>query len=467
MTTWSDLSDKQQCDVVGRIQAGEDRTQVALAFGLKPSSLDRKLRRLREAGKIDNYIRATQTLTAEKDDFEEEKSSFFIDGNEAELSWATSRQPIKTLDELIASHQIDMAVWRQHGEVLHNVWTTPRAKRGADGFEFFENHQVKARFIKRNPEAIFPVIQPNDLCVEFKDPVPPKREGIGTSFVFADPHFGYRKDLKTARLTPFHNRRVLDVCLQIISITQPDRVDILGDWLDMSEWTDKFMRDPEFYWTTQPALLESAWWLTQIRMAVPNAYIALHQGNHDKRLDDALKTHLPAAYDLKAVDELDLPPALSLPKLLALHKLHVDWVGDYPNDRAWVNNGVMLEHGEKALSPGMTSRAVVKDAHECHVFGHVHRREMTDKSIHTREGDRSVTAFCPACTCWTDGRVPGSNPRGQWQNGAAHIHYEINGDGYSIDPVFIHKDRALIDGGVVRGRDRLEEIRESMDGWLI
>jgi hypothetical protein len=470
MTVWSELSDEQQCEAIERVQRGEDRGEIATAFGLKPQSFDRKLRALREAGRISNYIRPTLTATTmgERDD-QLEGSSFLIDGNEAELDWTSGTGPIRTLDALIESHEIDLSMWIQQGIVTHNTWTTPRARHGESGFEYFQNHQIKAAFIKRHPEPIFPVIQPVEVSVEAA-PLPPFRtEGTGTSFVFADPHFGYRKDLKTAHLTPFHNRKALDVCLQIITLKQPDRVDILGDWLDMTEWTDKFLRDPEFYWCTQPALLESSWWLTQIRLAAPQTRIVLHQGNHDARLDNALKTHLPAAYDLKAVDELELPPALSLPKLLALHKLGVDWVGDYPNDKSWLNDAVLLEHGEKALSPGMTARAVARDAHECHVFGHIHRREMIDKTIHLREGDKSITAFCPACVCWTDGRVPAnvSDKRLQWQNGAALVEYEVSGDGYSLTPIFINGNRALLNGSIIEGRDRLEEIRLSMDGWLI
>jgi len=462
MTTWSELSDAQQCDVISRVQAGEDRAKVALAFGLKPTSLDRKLRKLRAQGVIDNYI----TAQAEVEDAAA-RSSFTVDGNEASLEWSTGSGPIQTLEALVASHQIDLDVWVQHGPVTHNTWTTPRARRDADGFEYFQNHQVKAQFVKRQPEPVFPVLQPVTVATRYQPPPPPPTDGLGLSYIFADPHFGYLKDLKTARLTPFHHRPTLDLHLQLIAALQPDRVDVLGDWLDMTEWTDRFLRSPEFYWTTQPALLESAWWLGQIRELVPHARIALHQGNHDKRMDDAVKAHLPAAYDLKAVDELDLPPALSLPKLLALHRLQVEWVGDYPNDQAWVNNLVVLEHGDRALSPGMTARAVAKESHEVHAFGHIHRFELVSKTLRPRGTTQVVTSFSPACSCWIDGRVPGSSPKSQWQNGGGLIEYEVDGAGYNLTPIVMDQGRCFFRGQRFTGRDRVDEIRSAMDGWQI
>lgn len=463
MATWTELTDAQRGEAINRILNSEKIDDVAISYGLKSESLSRTLRRLRAAGVIEDYIKSVE----ERDDEPIPQSTFVEDGNEASLEWNSGYGPIVTLDELIASHKIDLAIWKQYGQVTHNTWTTPRAKRGESGFEFFQNHQIKANFIKAEPQPFFPVIQPVTIGVQYAPPPEPKRDGIGTSFIFADPHFGFSKDIKTAQLTPFHDRKALDLCLQLVAAIKPDRVDILGDWLDMAEWTDKFMKDPEFYWTTQPALLESSWWLTQIRATLPEAHISLHQGNHDMRLDDAIKAHLPAAYQLKAVNEIDLPPALSLPKLLALHELQVEWVPDYPYDRSYLNNRLSVEHGERALSPGMTASRIVKDSTETVIFGHIHRREMLTRSIQGREGAYSITGFCPACICHIDGRVPGSSPREQWQNGAAFVEYEIGGDYHNLTPIFMEHSRCVFGGQMFEGRDRTDEIKSSMDGWLI
>ena len=62
--------------------------------------------------------------------------------------------------------------------------------------------------------------------------------------VLADPQIGFRKNHNTNELVPFHDRGVLDVALQITWQINPDTVVINGDWLDMSEWSDKFTREP-------------------------------------------------------------------------------------------------------------------------------------------------------------------------------------------------------------------------------
>ena len=93
---------------------------------------------------------------------------------------------------------------------------------------------------------------------------------------------------------------------------------------------------------------------------------------------------------------------------------------------------------------------------------------MIDKTIHAYDGQKRVTAFCPGCLCWTDGRVPGGTKTNQWQNGAALVEYEIGGTANAITPIFIEPDgSAIFRGAAYSGRDRLEEIRESMDGWNI
>jgi len=462
MSTWSKLTEEQRSEIVSRVENGEDITRVAVAFELNAGSLSRKIRKLREKGELEQY-----RSPIEYEEIASEHSTFTEEKNEAVLDWYSGDGPIKTLDELIESHEIDLDIWVLHGSVLHNTWTTPRARKGSEGFEYFQNHQVKARFIRKEPIPVFPTIQPVTIDVQYAPPPEPRTDGIGMSYALADPHFGFVKDLKTAKLTPFHNRKVLDLHLQMIEILKPDRVDVLGDLLDMSEWTDRFLKEPEFRWTTQPALEEATWFLAQVRMAAPNAVIDLHQGNHEKRLEDAIKTHFPAAHQLQNVDELHLPPALSLPRLLALHKLNINWIGDYPNDRVYINDLLGVEHGGRALSPGQTAKAIISESNESVAFGHVHRWEMLTRTIQTRFGPMDITGFSIACSCWTDGRVPGSKRNSQWQNGGAILEYEINGEQHNILPLSIAFDELIYQGQLFTGRDRTEEIREALNGWNI
>jgi len=393
---------------------------------------------------------------------------------------AESKSPrIKTLEQLLEACEVDLNVWRVERYIV-NKWEVGAKEEHTDlafdngvmtgavkkeGLLVHPLFQVKAWLVRIEPEPIFPALQPVASNITVCDSPEPIRRNIRRSLIWADPHFGFTRDLRTGHLTPFHDRRTLDVILQIAQVAQPDRIDCLGDLLDLPEWTDKFLRSPEFYHTTQPAVLEAHWWLAQLRLTAPNAAIAVHEGNHDRRLDDAIVKHLRAAYDLRAADELDLPPAFSVPKLLALHQLGIRWVDDYPNDEDWLNDGVRLAHGDKAQVQGNTAKAVVNSADVTEIFGHIHRIEWVSRTQYRRDGQSIIAGFCPGCTCYIDGRVPGKTSQQQWQNGCAIVDYEADGSLYAIHPIVIDDGRAVWDGQLFVAQDRLDEIRDAWPEW--
>lgn len=449
MATWSKLTQAQRDAALKAIEAGGDPDAVAARYGLKTNSFRRTLRRLR------TEVRPVS---------EEEGGEQVSVSQHLNTATAWSKSPrITTLEQLLAACEVDLDVWRVD-HYLVNKWEVG-VKTDGGGIAVEPLFQVKAWLVRRKPEPLFPIVQPVGCSVAFEPPPEPVREGIQRSVVWADPHIGFLRDLQTARLTPLHDRRALDLIVQIVTAAQPDRVDGLGDLLDLPEWSDKYLRSPEFSYTTQPSVLEGHWWLAQMRQAAPDAVITLHEGNHGARLRDAIVVHLQAAYDLRAADELDLLPALSLPKLLALHALGIEWVGDYPDDEDWLNAALRLSHGERAQVPGNTAKAVVNSADVTEVFGHIHRVEWVSRTRHERDGRRVLAGFCPGCACHIDGRVPGKMSRQQWQQGLAVVDYEVDGTGFAISPVVIEDGRAIWDGCLFEARDRLEEVRVAFPDW--
>jgi len=169
-------------------------------------------------------------------------------------------------------------------------------------------------------------------------------------------------------------------------------------------------------------------------------------------MERAIIRHLGAAYDLRAADELEMPPALSVPRLLALHQLGIEWMGDYPDDLDWINDGLCISHGELARSvPGETARAVVRDADESAIVGHTHQVEMASRTLHIRGGERTITAVSPGCCCHIDGRVPAAKARMQWQNGCAVVDYEIGGRAHTVHPLLITASGLVWDGNRFEG----------------
>jgi len=317
---------------------------------------------------------------------------------------------------------------------------------------------VYVKLVRRHPVAIHPVITPVQSSVIYRTPTAPGKTGLLREMALCDPHFGFRKRMRDAHLEPMHDRRALDVVLQIATAAQVDGVSYLGDDLDMAEWSSVFTKQPEFQWATQPALLESHWHKSQMRRALPDARMRLLGGNHDeKRLSEAMLNHLPAAYGLQSASgyQLDAPEVLSLPHLLGLESLGIEYIGGYPDTVFWLNERIALEHGAN-------SRLQVGDY--VTVCGHYHRREWVSKTRWGITGPVVAESFCPGMLGRLD-RLPGKKAHQNWQQGIAIIDYDPNGTAYQITPIIIDNGRAIWNGQLFEGRDCVDELRATYPGW--
>lgn len=368
-----------------------------------------------------------------------------------------------TAEELVKERKVDLNIWRVRDQML-NHWQVPMKVRrnNTDHVVVAAANQVKVWLIRKNLESVFPVLRPIELSKGVKIRSPKiRKNGVRRALIVADPQVGFRRRMHTSELVPFHDRRVLDIALQITRDQKMDAIYMIGDCLDLSMWSTKYTPEPEFYWTTMPALIEWSWWLYQFRQSAPDAQINQHEGNHDKRMPDAILAYMKEAYQLKAVNELELPPALSVPKLLALHDLKVNYIGEYPDDMYWVNKNVAVEHGNTVRGgAGDTAKAVVNKTTYTTIFGHIHRREMVSRRISSRDGFVNQTAFCPGCACHVDGRVPGSSMKDNWQNGLAII--EFTDETENIIPIAVNDGVAVHNGKVYQGRDLDAEIDQML-----
>ena len=321
-------------------------------------------------------------------------------------------------------------------------------------------HQVELHLIRKNPVALEPVVSPVQIHSSGYTAPARKRVKTGKHLVLADPHFGFLRDMRTGTLIPFHDRRALDIALQMAASNDWDTIVIAGDILDLAEWSDKFVRTPEMFFTTQPAIIEAAWFVSQLRSLAPDAEIAVIEGNHDMRLLRLLLTHMNQAYGLRPADRIEDFPAMSVPGLLGLQGLGVEWVGDYPNGERWIGDEVAAIHGHKARNKsGATATAVVEDNDFSTVFGHVHRIELATRTIWSRSGPRQVFAFTPGCLCRTDGVVPGVTAKANWQQGIGIVQYNTDGTASPI-PVFINDGRAVYQEQAYKGRDYVTRLRK-------
>jgi hypothetical protein len=404
------------------------------------------------------------------------------DTNNLIISVEANPARIHTLDQLIEYCEVDLDTWVVARHIA-NKYATPRKEIYKDltwdhgvvtGYVRDTGKmvqagliQIKAWFARRDPIPITPTIQPVKLDVPLEWAIAKERPTSGRSLVSSDWHIGFYRDLASGKLTPFHNRQALATFLDLAAAVKPDRIDLLGDLLDMPEWSDKFVRSPQMRQTTQPAILELAFWLTKLRALCPGIPIYVYEGNHGARLRRALMVHLPAAYQLKAVSSLTLPPALSIPNLLGLDALGIEWVGDYPAGCTYLGP-IRLEHGDVVRQgAGDSAKKVVTDSQESSIFGHTHRLEKVHRTLYVGNRVRRVIfAASSGCLCSLEpGTVPGHTRRHNWQNGAVAVDYEKGSQALDPHLILFQNGIALWEGFSYKGEIPLEELKDTYPDW--
>ncbi len=383
---------------------------------------------------------------------------------------------IKTLDEMLKICRVDLSVWEverwlinkwpgyRRNEQKDITWTDGKA----DGFTRTDGKltiealfQVKVWLKRKVPLKPEIVLHPIELTITTSKPAKIERKEIETAVILPDMHFGFSKDINTGELAPFHDREALDVALQIVEYINPDKIVWLGDILDLPDWTDKFLRSPEFYWTTQSAVIEAVWWLTQFGFAGANAKKLLLFGNHDDRPRKAIISSLKSAWNLKPADELDLPPALSIERLLCLDKLGIEYVTAYPGGEVWINDDICCIHGNIARQNSLaTVIKLISNSVVTKIQGHIHRIEIAMRKIQMQGGAKSIYGVSCGCLCKIDGSVPGSNKDNNWMQGLGVVHYSDDLCNTIPIPISIDQGKAVYDGVLFTARDQLETIKK-------
>ena len=284
----------------------------------------------------------------------------------------------------------------------------------------------------------------------------PKRPSVlggrwKTAALLPDPQFGFRF-LHDHTLDPFHDERALSVARQIVEAERPDVTIWLGDVLDLPMF-GKYRQEPTFALTFQPALDRAHEELAVVAaLSKSSRYLS---GNHDERLHFAAIDNLHAAQGVRrAKAPADEYPALSVPNLLRLNELGVEWVGGYPAGATYLNDVFAAIHGVKVGNNRQSAATmVVEDERVSVAFGHVHRIETTYRTRNSRGAPIYTVAHSPGCLCRNDGGVPsvksGLDPFGRpikswenWQHGITLVRYTEDGL-WSLENVPIFEGWAL------------------------
>jgi hypothetical protein len=287
----------------------------------------------------------------------------------------------------------------------------------------------------------WPVVQPAPMPkVPAKARPRATAKGWQTAVVLPDMQVGYYRG-PDGELVPIHDEAAIAVALAIVAEEQPHRIVLNGDNLDGAEW-GKYRTSPVFQQMTQATVDRLALFGQQLRTAAPSAVIDWLEGNHEARLPNMILDNAKAAFGLRRGLEPEGWPVLSLPHLCHFDEVGIRYVSGYPANEVWLNDNSRVIHGHKVKSNGSTAHAYLDDARVSTCFGHVHRRELAQRTRHTRNGPRTVTAVSFGCLCRVDGAVPstkgGIDVHGQpvpttedWQNGLGVVRYQP-GDGLHV-----------------------------------
>jgi predicted phosphodiesterase len=269
-----------------------------------------------------------------------------------------------------------------------------------------------------------------------------------TAVILPDVQFGYRRDIDTAALDPFHDEQAIAAALKVVQHVDPDVVVHLGDFLDFATF-GTYEQEAGFALTVQPALDRAHRFLAEVATAAPRAKQVLLEGNHDRRLQRAIMRNALSAFGIRKANAPDTWPVLSVPYLLRLDELGVEYVGGYPAGIYWLNDRLACIHGSKVRSSGSTAALVVDDERVSTIFGHVHRIELAYKTRRVRAGARVSLAASPGCLCRIDGAVPSTkgstDPLGRpvpavenWQQGCAVVTYRDGDQPFALElvPIF-------------------------------
>jgi hypothetical protein len=146
---------------------------------------------------------------------------------------------IKTVEDLIRVCKVDTAKYIIL-EPQFRKWDVTlklRVQDGDDKVVVVPQIYISFKTIARNPEPIKPIIRP--ITISFPAAVKVKAHkpgGLRRALIVPDVHVGFRRRLHTQDLTPFHDRRVLDLVSQLLKNGKFDNVIFIGDCMDFSEF---------------------------------------------------------------------------------------------------------------------------------------------------------------------------------------------------------------------------------------
>jgi predicted phosphodiesterase len=225
---------------------------------------------------------------------------------------------------------------------------------------------------------------------------------------------------------PFTDPELVDALYRHLDGETYHKIVLIGDMLDLPEWTLRWSIDPENLQRTQRDIDMLSNILYNIRVRAPNSEIVALEGNHDLRFASMMKANLPQGFSLATKSGGSMS---SLATYVNFEGLRIDYIDGYPEADYRVDENTIATHGDKIGGPGGSAPKMYRDEDNV-VFGHSHRCEL----VYFSQGR---WCFNVGFLGKNDGSLPGSRRRNNWSNALGVI--ETYAD-YSVPRLLMFND---------------------------
>lgn len=367
------------------------------------------------------------------------KSGVRIDGDDAEVTSAVNPYPhMDDPDKMLEERGLDPQQWLLDGATI-NEWDGP----SQDGVVTY--HQAKLRLKRKHPEfQIFAARTdgwkaPPKITRSIKEPE--------LVVVVGD------------QQVPFHDEKLHYLFCCWLDVHKPHRGVSLGDKVDFPE-ISKYRLDPENTATVQECIDKGYSVFRDYVDASDQTRWSVLPGNHDERIRNIVLDRVPSIYEIgrAATEETPKDPVLTLPHLLRLDELDIEYVdpkGAYDLAQINLTKKLAVRHGWIARAgSGASALATLDHLGYSVIVGHTHRMSIVYKTKHEIDGTiQTLTAAEAGCMCrvdqttGTDGRRwPNFAPSPDWQQGFSTVTIHPNG--------FFRIDNAIYVNEAILWRDQ-------------
>lgn len=226
---------------------------------------------------------------------------------------------------------------------------------------------------------------------------------------------------------PMHDAKLHDLACDYLRSLRPSIIVVNGDLIDLPT-VSKYRVDPFKTPSVQECVDAGYAILRDYRMACPGAVMYMLPGNHEQRLQNILLDKIPALHMVRPGQTYDIPPPLSVPNLLRLDELKIEWATstfgpEWPHAELVLSKHLSVMHGWIARKgSGASALGTLEALQRSIIVGHTHRSAIVLKRLNgSGPDDYKVLCAVEAGTmCYIPGGL-GHTVAPNWQNSFAQI----------------------------------------------